>query len=342
MARRIFWTGFLLAALVWAGCVSTTWNGYPGGTVKYSNISYNYTAKPVLTNPQGKTYQLVTDEMLGGLGSVPALEEQGVGRSAGGADVVLALKAGQSRHEPGSFGLGGSYKPALVSSLPIEIKVKDKDGQLILDRKFRHEEILSMSGAKSFKTREEAKAAMTSISELAKSGAEKKLKQGALRTVNKNLKLIAKDLFEPREVSVTLPAIRSAGDVDMEAAYNLLANAEGDAQVKNALDAYLALGTKHQKADGSDDVVGVYGVLCGSASSRILAGDLAGAWQDTKQAWKTMPEGKEHRIIARVLMQQQKQAGVEFIPKEDYEEMVGHDQQQAVNKLKSIFGGGKK
>ncbi|MFC1611953.1 hypothetical protein ACFL6C_13405 [Myxococcota bacterium] len=340
MTSRIGWTSFLMAVMVVAGCASTTWNGYPEGTVKFSEIRYNYTAQPVLKDPQGKTYQLKTDEALSAVTSVAALEKRGVSRTESGADVVLAIKGGAIHHEPGSFGLGGSYKPALISSMPITIKVKDKGGQVILERKLKHEEILGMAGAKGFKTRQEAKAAMTSITEIAKSSADKKVKEGAPRTVNKNLDLIAKDLFEPREIGVTLPAIRSAGDIDMEAAYTLLANAEGDAQVKSALAAYTALGTEHQKADGTEDVVGVYGVLCGAASAKILSGDLTGAWQDTKQAWETMPMGKEHRLIARVLKQQEEQAGVEIIPKEDYDEMVNYDKNLAADQLKSLFGGG--
>jgi hypothetical protein len=341
MALRVVWAGFLTAAMALAGCASTTWNSYPGGTVKYSQVKYNYTAKPVLSEPEGKTYSLKTDEALGAVTSVPALEKRGVTRAEGDADVVLVVKSGQISHEPGSFGVGGSYQPALVSTMPIQIKVKDKGGNLILDRSLRHENIGVMKGSKKFESRKEAKAAMTAITDLAKSGAEQSVKNGAAGKVAKNLSLIAKNLFEPREISVTLPAIRSAGDVDMEAAYNLLANAEGDEQVKNALAAYAALGTEHQKADGSEDLVGVYGVLCGSASAKILAGDLAGAWQDTKKAWEIMSAGKEHRLIAKVLRQQEEQAGVEIIPEEDFQEMVGADKKMVKDQLKSLFGGKK-
>ncbi|MFC1654403.1 hypothetical protein ACFL2F_01250 [Myxococcota bacterium] len=331
----------MTAAMALAGCASTTWNSYPAGTVKYSQVKYNYTAKPVLSEPQGKTYSLETDEALGAVTSVPALEERGVTRADSGADVVLVIKSGQISHEPGSFGLGGKYQPALVSTMPINIKVKDKGGNVILDRSLRHENIAVMSGAKKFESRKEAKDAMTAITDLAKSSADANVKKSAAGKVNKNLALIAKDLFEPREISVVLPAIRSAGDVDMEAAYNLLANAEGDAQVKNALSAYAEMGTEHKKADGTEDLVGVYGVLCGLASAKILAGDLAGAWQDTKQAWELMSMGKEHRLIAKVLKQQQEQAGVEIIPKEDFDEMVGADKKALKEGLKNLFGGKK-
>ncbi len=341
MALRVFLAGLLAAAIALSGCASTTWNSYPGGTVKYSQVKYNYTAKPVLSEPEGKTYSIQTDEALGAVTAVPALEKRGVTRAEGGADVVLVIKSGQISHEPGSFGVGGSYQPALVSTMPIQIKVKDKGGSVILDRSLRHENIGVMKGSKKFKSRKEAKAAMTAITDLAKSGAEQSVKQGAAGKVAKNLSLIAKNLFEPREISVTLPAIRSAGDVDMEAAYNLLANAEGDAQVKNALAAYEALGTEHKKADGTEDLVGIYGVLCGSASAKILAGDLAGAWQDTKKAWELMSTGKEHRLIAKVLRQQEQQAGVEIIPEEDFQEMVGADKKMVKDQLKSLFGGKK-
>lgn len=340
MTHRIACRSFLLAAIALTGCASTTWNGYPGGTVKFSEIRYNYTAQPVLKDPAGKTYQLQTDETLATVTSVPALEKQGVKRAESGADVVLTISGGAIKHEPGSFGFG-PYKPALISTMPISIQVKDKNGQVIMERVAKHEEILGVGGAKEFPTREEAKTAMAQFMTVAQSGADAKVKQGASQSAAKNLDLLAKDLFEPREVSVTLPAIRSAGDVDMEGAYTLLSEAESDEQVKKALAAYLAVGTEHKKPDGTDDVVGVYGVLCGAASAKILSGDLAGAWQETKQAWQLMPAGKEHRLIAKVLKQQQDQAGVEIIPKEDFDEMVNADKKAASESLKSLFGGGK-
>jgi hypothetical protein len=324
-----------------SGCASTTWNGYPGGTVKYSEIKYDYTAQPVLQDPASKTYQLQADSTFSTVSSVPALEEQGVKRAEGAADVLLAVSGGAIKHEPGSFGFG-PYKPALISTMPIQIQVKDKSGQIVLERQVRHEEILGVPGAKEFPTREEAKKAMAAFMEMAQSGADAKVQQGAARTAAKNLDLLAKDLFEPREVTVTLPAIRSAGEVDMEMAYTLLSEAENDVQVKKALEAYLALGTEHKKPDGTEDLVAKYGVLCGSASAKILSGDLSGAWTETKQAWETMPEGKEHRLIARVLKQQQDQAGVEVIPPEDLAEMESADKNAAAQSLKSLFGGGKK
>lgn len=340
MTSRLSIATLAIAVMALSGCASTTYNGYPGGTIKYSAIRYDYTARPVLTDPQSKTYRLVTDGMFSGITAVSALEKRGVRRADGGADVEFAVKAaGPVHHEPGSFGLAGSYQPALISSIPIAISVKDKAGQVLVARTIKHEEILGISSAPKFKTREEAKAAMTAMTSLGTASAEKKVQEGAPQTVSREFELIAKGLFEERKVSVTLPAIRSAGDVDMEAAYTMLAQAKSDEQVRDALAAYAELGTEHQKADGSDDVVGSYGVLCGLASAKILGGDLAGAWQDTKAAWKAMPEGKEHRQIARVLHQQQEQAGAEIIPKEEFDEMVNHDRKQAADQLKKLFGG---
>jgi hypothetical protein len=325
-----------------SGCASTTYRGYPGGSIKYSAIRYDYTARPVLTEPESKTYRLVTDGSFSGVTAVSALEQRGVRRAEGGADVEFSVKAaGPIQHEPGSFGLGGSYQPALISTMPIEISVTDKTGQVILQRTLKHEEYLGLPGAPKFKTREEAKAAMTSISAMGTAGAEKKVREGAPQTVAKEFQLIAKSLFEERRISVTLPAIRSAGDVDMEAAYKMLAEAKSAEQVNDALAAYADLGLEHEKAEGGKDVVAIYGVLCGLASAKILSGDLAGAWQDTKAAWKEMPEGEEHRLIARVLHQQQEQAGVEIIPKEEFDEMVNHDRKQAMEQLNKLFGGGK-
>ena len=55
-----------------------------------------------------------------------------------------------------------------------------------------------------------------------------------------------------------------------------------------------------------------------------------------------MPEGNEHRQIAQVLYQQQEQAGVQIIPKEELDEMVNHDRKQALEQLNNLFGGKRK
>ena len=275
---------------------------------------------------------------MAGVTSVPALEAHGLKRAYRDADVTISLKGGKISHEPGSFGLGGSYQAALVSSMPVTISIKDKGGRVLLTREVRHEEILGIRGSRKFKTREEAKAAMASITGFTTTAADKKVKAGAPRTVSKNLGLISKELFEPRAISVTLPAIRSAGEVNMEAAHSMLSNARSREQAKRAQAAYTALGTEHRKKDGSEDVVGVYGVLCGSASAKVLSGDLGSAWQDTKRAGELMPEGKEHRQIAQVLMQQQNEAGVNIISDAEINGMMNADVNAALNQLKGLFG----
>lgn len=331
---------FALTALGLVGCASTTWNGYPEGTVKYSQVRYQYTAKPVLSEPDGKTYRVVSDASIGALTSVPNLEQRGMRPSDGQADVVFEVKGGPVTHEPGSFGLGGKYQPALISRMPITIRVKDSGGRLILERKNQHEEALGVRGSKTFATREEAKAAMASVTDLMKKGADEKVRRGAAGAAKKNIALISKTLFEPRDIAVQLPAIRSAGDVDMEGAYKLLAEADDSTQVEQALDAYAALGVEHKKADGSEDVLGGYGVLCGAASAKVLSGDLTGAWSDTKRAWERFPAGKEARMIAKVLKDQEREAGVEIIPEEEWKAMMEADQQMMKNQLQQLFGGG--
>jgi hypothetical protein len=134
--------------------------------------------------------------------------------------------------------------------------------------------------------------------------------------------MLSKDLFETRKVSIALPALRSAGKVDMEAAYKLLADAKSDEQAKAALVAYNALGLDHKKADGTDDTLGNYGVLCGLASAKILCGDLTGAWEDIKKAWKMFPIGKEYKIIAKALRQKEQQTGTVIVQQDEYNEMV--------------------
>jgi hypothetical protein len=331
MNRLVSWLSVCGIAAGTIGCASTTWNGYPDGTVKFSEISYNYTAQPVLKDPANKMYQIQTDAALGSINAIPALEKQGVRKAASGADVVIKVTSGEITHEPGGFGLGKSYKPAVFSTMPIKIEVSDKEGRTVLESELKHEEILTINGAKEYPTQAEAKAAMTVITDILKSSADAKVRSEAPATINKNLALISKGLFETRKVSVTLPALRSSGNVDMEAAYKLLANAKSDAQVKEALNAYNAIGVEHKKPDGTDDVLGNYGVLCGLASAKILCGDLAGAWNDTKKAWKLFPSGKECKMIAKALHQQEQQTGTAVTQQDEYNDMVKPDANEAEN-----------
>jgi hypothetical protein len=328
MNRLAGWLSVCGIAAGTIGCASTSWNGYQGGTVKASEIEYNYTAQPVLTDPASKTYRIQTDAAVGTINSIPALEKKGVRKAASGADVTINVTSREITHEPGGFGLK-TYKPAVFSTMPIKIEVTDKEGREVLTRDLKHEEILTINGAKEYPTREEAKAAMTEITQVLKSSADAKVRSTAPAMVKKNLGTLSKDLFETREVSIALPALRSAGKVDMEAAYKLLADAKSDEQVKAALAAYNALGTGHKKADGTDDTLGNYGVLCGLASAKILCGDMAGAWENTRQAWKMFPQGKEYKIIAKALHQKEQQTATVITQPDEYNEMVKENPSEA-------------
>jgi hypothetical protein len=325
MKRLACWLGLCGIAVGTIGCASTTWNGYPGGTVKFSEVEYNYVAQPVLKDPASKTYQIQAEVRLGGITKIPALEKKGVRKVAEGADVVIKVSSGEVTHEPGGFGIGKPFTPAVFSTLPIKIEVIDKEGREVLTRDLKHEEILTVNGGKGYDTREEAKAAMAVITDALKSSADAKVRSGAPATVNKELADLSKDLFEPRKVSVALPALRSSGKVDMEAAYKLLANAKSDEQVKAALAAYTAIGLENKKPDGTEDTLGNYGVVCGLASAKVLTGDLAGAWEETKKAWKMFPAGKEYKLIARALHQKEEQTGTSITQKDEYNEMVKPD-----------------
>ncbi len=328
----------VVAAFATAGCVSTTIRGYQGGKLKYSDVNYNYTAKPVLSDPQGKTYSLHGQGAFASIASIGALAKKGMKRADANADVVFQVKEGGAISiESGGFGMAPPFKPAVTGRMPIDIVVKDKAGAVLAESQEATEEIL-LNDAVSFKTREEAKkAAEQMVAMGAKAKIEEKVRQSAIRSASNSLELLAKNLFEPRKVSVTLPALRAAGGVDMEQAYLKLSKAKGEEQVKEALAGYSSLGTDHKKADGTPDIVANYGVRCGLASAKILVGDLSGAWNETKAAWQIMPEGQEHRMIARVLHQQQQQAGVEIIPKEDYDAMAMADANAAADKLRDLF-----
>lgn len=312
-----------LWALTTVACVSTTFNGYAGGTVKSSEVAYDYVARPVLMDPAQRTYRVSGEGPLATISAVPSLEARGVRRVDAGGDVVFTLTAGAPQHEPGGMGMGKSFQPALVSKVSITIVARDAGGRELAKRAMLHEDFLTMRGAKTYPTREEAKKAMASISNLIDASADRRAYEGAARKVNNELELIGKSLFEPRAVKVKLPAIRSAGDVDLEGPYTRLAEAKGPEQVAAALEAYQGVNPEPKKLDGSPDVVGAYGIRCGVASAKVLVGDLSGAWQETKAAGELLPEGREHKDIARVLYEQQQLSGVEIIPAEELQEMTG-------------------
>lgn len=316
-----------------AGCASTTFSGYSSGTVKYSAVNYQYTAQPLVRDTAGRGYRVDAPADLGGAARIAVLDRRGL--AGGGTDYVFEVRGGRIHHEPGGFGLGGKYQPALLSTMPITITVRESSGRALLERQVQHESALTIPGAKTFKTRQDAKAAMSSVTEVMRASADKKVRASAAQTVRKNLQLIAQTMLEPREVKVTLPAVRSAGGLDLEVPYGQLADAKSQDQVVRAREAYARLGVDHTKQDGSADVVANYGVMCGTASAQVLEGDLGGAWRNVRLAHSSFPEGKEHRQIAQVILQQQREAGVEIVPPEEVQDMMNAD----LARLRQLFGG---
>ena len=126
MSLRIGCVSLMLATLSLAACASTTWNGYPGGSVKSSQLNYSYRAKPVLDNSKGKTYRVEADSTLSGVTSIRTLDERGLSKTASGGDVVFTLKAGAIRSEPEGIGFKAPYLPGMSVKMPIEIQVKDR------------------------------------------------------------------------------------------------------------------------------------------------------------------------------------------------------------------------
>jgi hypothetical protein len=337
MHRSKLWIALLILPL--AGCVTTRWESYPQGKLKYSEISYKYRAQPILEDPTHQTYALRSN--VDGVGEVRGLEKAGVRRSDGTADVVIEVHAGTPSHEPVGVGLAKPFKPGLSSTLPISITVKDASGSTVLQRSADYGTILEVPGTtKTFPTREEAAKAMAPLLEMARKAADRKLMEGAAGSVRKSLKGVARDLLEPRTIKVQLPVVRSAGHTDLEKPYAILAGAKGPEQIREGLSAYEAI--EAGQTDTSDaTVLDRYGVACGIAAARILAGDLGGAWSATKKAWKIFPMGKEHRRIAQILRDQEKEAGVEIIPEEDYQEMMNADRKAMADQLQRLFGGRK-
>lgn len=320
-------------ACVWllplaTGCASTTFSGYSAGTVKFSPVNYQYTAQPLVENARGD-YRVDAPPDLGGGSTIAAFEAQGL--RSGPSGYVFEVEAAGISHKASSFGLGGSYQPALLSTMPIAITVRDANGRALLTRDVKHESALGVSGAKTFKTRE---AAMAAVSPALHAPADRKVRESAAQTVRKNLQLIARTMLEPREIRVTLPAVRSAGDLNLEGPYTQLSEARSQAEVIAARDAYRRLGLNHARTDGSPDVVANYGVMCGTASAQILEGDLGGAWDNVRLAHAAFPEGREHRQIAQVLLQQQREAGVEVASPDEVQEMMNAD----LARLKKLFG----
>src|SRR5687767_351513 len=153
MKSRVFGMSVAIGALV-SACASTTIKGYPGGKLKYSEIRYDYVAKPILTDPQSKSYRVAGEGSFRSITSVGALEKKGVKRSDADADVLFHVADGPMNFEPGGFGMKEPFKPALTAKMPIKVVVKDKAGRVVAERQSMHEDILILD-AGAFKTREE-------------------------------------------------------------------------------------------------------------------------------------------------------------------------------------------
>jgi hypothetical protein len=129
----------------------------------------------------------------------------------------------------------------------------------------------------------------------------------------------ATGLFEPRQLALEVPVVRSAAGVDLESCYALLTDPTDTTRLRQALTAYEDAGTDQRKLDGSPNKTANYGVACGMAAAKLLLGDGAGAWAATQLADQFEANGQEADAIRLTIYRQEKATGVAVIPAADRE-----------------------
>ena len=139
-----------------------------------------------------------------------------------------------------------------------------KTGMTLDSRRGKYSNFLSFRDMPGFASREEAVAALDVVRKLGTKGIEEKAVTAAVNEARQAASEMGAALFLERNISLEVPVIRSAAEVDLEAGFETLRAAKGPEQVRAALDFYESLGTKHAKPDGSPNNTANYGVACGN------------------------------------------------------------------------------
>ncbi|HZN37674.1 MAG TPA: hypothetical protein VFD82_02665 [Planctomycetota bacterium] len=316
--RHTIATVLVLAAFLTTGCVSTKSVGYSDGVVTTSPVTLHCTALPVLQQAQGSTYRVTGDT---GSTSIPTLDKRGMRASSGNTDVEVRVSLGAVKQgEAGAMKQGSGWLPAFTVTVPYTI-VFQHHGEQVGTRNGTYENMLTFQGGQTFPTRDQAVAAIDAIRKLGEKGLTKRARDEASTEAMRAAGEAATTLFEPRQVALEIPVVRSAAGVEFESCHALLRDQTDAAKLRQALETYELAGTDHRKPDGSPNKTANYGVACGIAAARLMLGDGAGAWAATQQADQFEPNGQEADAIRLTIYRQEKATGVAVIPSADRERM---------------------
>ncbi|HEX6812097.1 MAG TPA: hypothetical protein VF384_10780 [Planctomycetota bacterium] len=314
--RHTIANGVVLAALLATGCVSTKSVGYADGVVTTSPVRLRCTALPVLQKAQGATYRVTGDA---GSTSIPSLDKRGMRASSGTSDVEIRVTLGTVKQgEAGAMKQGSGWLPAFTVTVPYSI-VLQHHGEQVGTRSGTYENMLTFQGGQTFPTREQAVAAIDAIRKLAEKGLTKRARDEASTEAMRAAGEAATGLFEPRQLELEVPVVRSAAGVDLESCYTLLKDPTDAAKVRQGLETYERAGIDQRKPDGTPNKTANYGVVCGIAAAKLLLGDGAGAWAATQQAEQFEPTGQEADALQLTIYRQEKATGVAVIPPADRE-----------------------
>ncbi|HEU4417911.1 MAG TPA: hypothetical protein VFT55_03175 [Planctomycetota bacterium] len=331
--RHTIATGVVLATILSAGCVSTKSVGYADGVVTTSPVTLRCTALPVLQQAQGATYRVTGDA---GSTSIAALDQRGMRASTGTTDVEIRVALGAMKQgDAGAMKSGSGWLPAFTVTVPYSIVLQHR-GEQVGTRNGTYENMLTFQGGQTFPTREQAVAAIDAVRKLAEKGLTKRAHDEAAKEAMRAAGEAAAGLFEPRQIQLEVPVVRSAAGVDLQACYTLLTDPTDAAKVREGLTAYEDAGTDQRKPDGSPNKTASYGVACGIAAARLLLGDGAGAWAATQLADQFEANGQEADAIRLTIYRQEKATGVAVIPAADRERIQAAE--RTATSLQQLLG----
>jgi hypothetical protein len=309
-------TGVVLAALLTTGCVSTKSVGYADGVVTTSPVTLQCTARPALEQANGATYRVTGNT---GATSIPTLDKRGMKASSGTTDVEVRVALGEVKQgEAGAMKQGAGWLPAFTVTVPYTIVLQHR-GEQVGTRNGTYENMLTFQGGQTFPTREQAIAAIDAIRKLSEKGLTKRARDEASTEAMRAAGEVATTLFEPRQIALEVPVVKSAAGVDLQTCYTLLKDPTDTTKVRQALETYEQAGTDQHKPDGSPNNTANYGVACGIAAAKLLLGDGSGAWAATQLAKQFEASGQEADAIQLTIYRQEKATGVAVIPAADRE-----------------------
>ncbi len=297
------------------GCASVQLMGYSEGWVTTSDVSYTSTTT-TFPSDFGTSYSVTVEgaELIPGFRVTP-FEDNGLTFAPNGdGDVVVHVRVREMvEGRPTALETNGAWFPAFDVTVPFQVTMRT-NGTELAKSSSTFQDVFTFPQFRGYATREQALASFEATQKLARNAIGLLASTGAQTEARAFANEVAASFAETNEFTIEVPVVRTAGGLDMQAAYDLLANATGPEHVTAALGTYRGFAQKRFHEDGSPNLTTSYGATCGIAACKLMLGDLEGAWKATAIAESFEPNGEEIVALRRVIWERETATGARVLP----------------------------